>query len=482
MRMKNSYLCFICIASLIFIGAISKWLTFMSLVGSCFCAVIISQKHSHTSICKGIIFLLIIQNLCIGLGAHLLANRDNSLKLLTQIPFMVITIIWILKCVIGMRRKLDKDQIYFVAFLLCIFLAFLINHGNVQAVLVTLRNLMVFYMVYGIGRKAILSVEEIRDINKFIILCSLVLSLLGFIIMVGGYPLYRALGIHEVYIAKAAGFAEGGLDGRFYTSLFSTKSYIRMGSILYEPINLSYMLAIGLICATLNNPWKNIKKLLSIAVIGTGLLLTFGKGGYIIAGLTFMFIFAEKTFKRLFKRIGKKTYSLFIILLACICVYTFVQYYISHIGLAVLNHIFGIQKTFANVLKQPWGYGMGTGGNAAFSVGNSTSDWLSSGGETALMSFMYQIGVQGVLFLLLIFIQISRKLVLRKTLFERAFFFIPYILLFVSLMQDNTFTPQCITLYMMMLGGLSNVDLSLSSQKWEEHYNVIKLRNDIGLQ
>lgn len=465
MNVKKSYFYFICIATFILIGAANKWLTPIAVIGSGLCAIIISQQHRDITICKGIILLLIVQNLCIGLGSHFIGNTDSSLKLLTQIPFMVILIIWFLCCVITNVRNLDKLQMYFVYLLLSIVLGFIIGRGNIQAVLVNVRNLTVFFMIYEIGGKMISNEYEIRVINKFIVICALALSILGFIIMAGGYPMYRALGIHEVYIAKGAGFTEGGLDGRFYTSLFSDTSYIRMGSIIYEPINLSYFLAAGLICATFNNPWQNNKKLLSILIIGIGLFLTYGKGGYMIVGLTFAFVLAEKMFKWLSKRIGKKTYSLFIILVASICVYIFVQYYVSHIGLAVLNHIFGIQNTFANVLRRPWGYGLGTGGNAAFSVGNSTNDWLSSGGETALMSFMYQIGLQGVLFLILILVEISKKIILRKTIFERAFFFIPYILLFVSLMQDNTFTPQCIAPYMLILGGLSNVNLALQSRK-----------------
>ena len=465
MKVKETYLFFIFIALQIFIGATNKWLTFITFLGSVLCAIIISQKRNNIAICKGIILLLIVQNLCIGLGAHLTENSDSSLKLLTQIPFVVIAIIWFLDCEVKKKHEVYKLRAYFIALLLCIVLAYLINRGNIQAVLVNVRNLTAFFMIYEIGGKMISNEYEFRVINKFIVICALALSILGFIIMAGGYPMYRALGIHEVYIAKAAGFTEGGLDGRFYTSLFSDTSYIRMGSIIYEPINLSYFLAAGLICATFNNPWQNNKKLLSILIIGIGLFLTYGKGGYMIAGLTFAFVLAEKMFKWLSKRTGKKLYSLFIILVASICVYIFVQYYASHIGLAVLNHVFGIQNTFANVLRRPWGYGLGTGGNAAFSVGNSTNDWLSSGGETALMSFMYQIGLQGVLFLILILVEISKKIILRKTIFERAFFFIQYILLFVSLMQDNTFTPQCIAPYMLILGGLSNVNLALQSRK-----------------
>lgn len=465
MKAKKSYLFFICIALLILIGAVSKWLTIIALIGSAICAILISCEHKNATICKGIILLLVVQNLCIGLGAHFVGNKDSSIKMLTQIPFMVILIIWFLCCVLANSRKLDKLQIYFFFLLSSIALAFLIGRGNIQAVLVNVRNLTVFFMIYEIGERMISNEYEFRVINKFIIISALVLSILGFLIMAGGYPMYKALGIHEVYIAKGAGFTEGGLDGRFYTSLFSNYSYIRMGSIMYEPINLSYFLAIGLICAILNNPWNNLKKTLSVIIIGIGFILTYGKGGYMIVGLTLAFVLAEKMFKWFSKRIGKKSYSLLIILVASVCVYIFVQYYVSHIGLAVLNHIFGIQNTWINVLKRPWGHGLGTGGNAAFSVGNSKSDWLSSGGESALMSFMYQVGIQGVLFIILILVEISKKIVLRKTIFERAFFFIPYILLFVSLMQDNTFTPQCIAPYMLLLGGLSNVNLVLQNRK-----------------
>ena len=132
----------------------------------------------------------------------------------------------------------------------------------------------------------------------------------------------------------------------------------------------------------------------------------------------------------------------------------------KYIGAAIRPHIWGIQNTWENVLARPWGHGLGTGGNAAQILGGANSeDWFGSGGETALMSYAYQIGLQGVLcFILCVF-----STAVQKANEFTPFFYIPIILVGVSLMQDNTFTPQCITAFMLLQGGVNKVLLSHSS-------------------
>ena len=461
MRIKHTYFLFICICMLIVLGATNALLTFVSMFMSFIVAMIIAtQKDKSVEICKGILLLLFMQNFCIGIGAHFFGNQSDSLKLLTQIPFMTIAIIWVFKCLLKYdTSKTNRERKIFYVLLIIIFFSLLIGRGTVQSILVTVRNLTVFYMAYEIGIYCISSDNEKEELVKYTIDSAVLLSIIGIPMMLGGYELYRFFGIHEIYIAKAAGFAEGSLDGRFYTSLFSNRNFIRMGSIVFEPINLAYILALGLLCALYYNTYRGFYKYLSLIVIGIGLIFTFGKGGYMIVGLVICFITAEKMFNSISKLIGRKVFTTLLIITSSVCLYLFVDYYAVNYGLAVLNHIWGIQNTFVNVLKRPWGYGLGTGGNVAFALGGSTNDWLSSGGETALMSFMYQIGIQGVFVIIILFGKISRRFIRRRTVFEKVLLYLPAILLFTALMQDNTFTPQCIVPYMIMIGAFSNIDV-----------------------
>ncbi|WP_332058684.1 glycosyltransferase family 2 protein [Streptococcus thermophilus] len=77
--------------------------------------------------------------------------------------------------------------------------------------------------------------------------------------------------------------------------------------------------------------------------------------------------------------------------------------------------------------------------------------------ETALLSFVHQIGVQGAIALICIFYFMSKEVlekVQKNSQFKNRFlFYVPMILIFVSIYQANTYTPQCITLLMITLGG-----------------------------
>ncbi len=331
--------------------------------------------------------------------------------------------------------------------------------GTIQSVAISIRNLTVFYMAYEIGAECCGTSQDRKILLKHIIICGCVLCILGLLIHAGGYSLYRCMGIHEVYIAKAAPFTKGSFDGRFYTSLFSNKSYVRMGSILYEPINLAYFMANSFICAIFENQWKGMKRGASILCIGLGLILSFGKGGYIISILGVGCYVAEEILGFVRKKVGKKAVSLLIMGNVLLAMIIFVNWYVSHIGLAVLNHIYGITKTWTNVLEHPMGFGLGTGGNAAQVLGKGIDDWFGTGGETAYMSFMYQIGIQGMIFFTILLSGIAFDMKLRQSKLERVFFYMPFILLTVSLLQDNTFTPQCIVPFMLVQGALCDYRL-----------------------
>ena len=77
--------------------------------------------------------------------------------------------------------------------------------------------------------------------------------------------------------------------------------------------------------------------------------------------------------------------------------------------------------------------------------------------ETTLLSFVHQIGVQGAIALICIFYFMSKEVlekVQKNSQFKNRFlFYVPMILIFVSIYQANTYTPQCITLLVITLGG-----------------------------
>lgn len=466
-KIKKTSIIFIGIAILIFIGAMNKYLTYAALASAVICAIGILDNNEgrfNPAICNGILFLLIAQNFCIGMGAHITGNTDSSLKLLTQIPFLVVAIIWFYGFFVQKEKAVDRKIVYsFYILLTCIVFSCFMGRGGFQSAMVSARNMTIFFMAYEMGARNLVTDEKMKKTVRFMVISGILLTLIGLIIQLGGYELYKRMGIHEVYIAKAAAFGKGSLDGRFYTSLFRNVSYVRMGSLYYEPVNLAYYLAMSFLCALYKNPWHSIgMRIGSISIIGFGLIATFGKGGYMIVGVTIICVSLETFFKKIKDlQLIKNILPKIIVIVSATMVVIFVLFYVKHIGLAVMNHIWGIQQTWENVLKQPIGYGLGTGGNAAYALGGLSSSWFAAGGETALMSFMYQIGMQGVFAFVLCFVYMSKSRSIRKTKFEKMFYYIPFIILGVSLLQDNTYTPQCIIPFMLLQGATG----STSKQK-----------------
>ena len=456
--MKRTQLYFYVIIALMLLGATSKRLTLIAVMASAFMALVISSENlekSNEHICKGIVLLLLMQNVCIGIGAHMFHNTDSSLQYLTQIPFISTFVIWAVTCSKKLNvLSLKSPDTWFVILLFFIMLSISFGFGGFASSAVSIRNLTVFFMAYCIGRKNITSKASMKRMIRYLALCGISVTLIGIVIMAGGYALYRNLGIHEVYIAKASPFPLNQLGGRFYTSLFSGRSLFRMGSIYYEPVNMGYFLSCCLLCCICDKSWgSRINRIIAISIIGLGLILTFGKGGYLITAVGIACVFIDslviKKKDNSKSRVERNTVIIIMIIAAVFAL----NIYMNRYGYAVWTHIWAIQRTFRSIMMHPFGYGLGMGGNAAHVFSQSAGDWLSTGGETALLSFMFQIGVQGVIALIGCFVAMSHCQSKTGSGIYKLFIYLPYILIGVSIMQDNTFTPQCIIPFMIMQGG-----------------------------
>lgn len=473
MLVEPGYL-YIGILFIIFLGSIAKPMTILALVAATlWTGLILRLKKGKNSagLCNSILLVLSLQNFAIGMGAHMAENTDRSLKLLTQIPFMTVTFIWLCDCLCK-RKVIDKPRRWFLLLIICILISCIVGFGGVQSALINVRNMTSFFMFYEIGKRNIVTSHDTKKFLKFALKLACFLLGAGIILLIGGYGLYRVIGIHEVYIAKSAPFGEGNFDGRFYTSFFSNRSYIRMGSLFYEPINIAYYFSFCFLMSIYANPWHDkLARILSTILMAVALLLSGGKGGWMIALLGICCITGERMMRLFFRQ--TKLRKCAVIWIGIIGTFMFVEFYISHYGLAVLNHIWGITNTWKNVMIKPYGYGLGTGGNAAQVLSSTAGDWLSSGGETALLSYIYQIGIQGGL--AFIMTVLSTKAEKQKTKPNKGIsiaFYIPFILLGVSIMQDNTFTPQCIASFMMFQGAMSRKKLYLGEKDDQSYCDV----------
>lgn len=466
-KISKNYLLFLVLAILIFCGAFNKTLTFISIIMSFIISYIIAKKSYKTkdyTVCVGIICMLVFQNFLIGTGAHIASNSDLSLKYLTQIPFITIFTIWIniiLSYISEGKFHFEKSKTWFVLLLCCIAFAMVINRGNIQSMLINIRNLTVFFMAYEIAKEYIDTKEKMNRLITSIMQISIFLLLCGIILLIFGYDLYKIIGIDEVFIAKGSTLTGGKLDNRFYTTLISRK-LLRMGSLYYEPVNLAYFFSLSFLVSVFFYKNKGRKLLIILNLIG--LILTFGKGGYLLTGICIgVVILFYAVRKILFRTKSRKILKVCCLLIVLAAIF-FSLYYYKNIGAASSPHFWAVARTWKSVLKKPYGYGLGTGGNMSliFNTGSSVasydSNWLSTGGETALMSFMYQIGIQGAFCLIMCMLHLAPKINSNSKPIYIITYFMPIALLGISLLQDNTFTPQCIVTFMMIIGAVKSLN------------------------
>ena len=458
MKVSKNFMIYLLVIIVMFIGAISPLFSYASIV----LAILIGLKLGEIAIkypncvhCKGILLLLVFQNFALGLGAHLNNNMESSLSLVTQIPFIIIAMEWIV-LIVSKRRLISESKKHrriFYILLVLILLSILIGRGKLQAMLINIRNLTVFFMSYEIALLNITSKENFLKFEKFSFKLGVIVLIVGIILLMGGYGLYEIIGVKEVYVAKGSPLLNNKLDDRFTTSLVS-HNFNRMGSLFYEPVNLGYFFS-ALTISSFFSEWtfKRSKKNICFCLMLLGLVLSFGKGGYMVTIAAFGYVIMQRLFAFLRKKIGKKTLRNGLIGVVIIIVTCFSIYYYKNIGAAASPHFWGIIQTWKSVVSRPYGYGLGTGGNASLIYGSNNS-WYASGGETQLMSFIYQIGFQGglVFAICVVMTKLSSKLNLKKG--DEVFIVLPFILLGMSLLQDNTFTPQCIVLFMFLQAGV----------------------------
>lgn len=137
MLIGQSYL-YTGILLIIFLGAMSRPMTYLALLVSIlWTAMVLHVRHGKKSadLCNAIVLVLSLQNFAIGLGAHIAGNTNDSLKLLTQIPFMTVAIIWVIDCFFKKRRLIRHANSllsYFFSFLYPAFLALAVYNQHLS--------------------------------------------------------------------------------------------------------------------------------------------------------------------------------------------------------------------------------------------------------------------------------------------------------------------------------------------------------------
>ncbi len=451
-----------------------------------FFLVILGFNRRKERIPKICVVLLLFQNMTLGVLAHLFEYSAADLAFLTQIPFIflvvafVITMLWRWQAGAGLFLKLEGWA--FLALAVLLLMQVLVSSGGFSAKIVGLRNYTTFFLAYWIGKTCLSGKQELLKFFRFFVFACVIVVLVGLVMNGMSFSMWESIGLREVYIAKRDVIVGDKFPARFYTDFLGYNVH-RMASLYYEPVNLAYFLGAGFLTAV-GSPWTKSRLLKAIAaiIIGGGLFLTFGKGGILITGIALfgLYIFIQI---RMIKRGEERRIKNILLVMLIPLIYFAGSYYVMHYNASTNPHFIGIVSTWESVLKQPWGYGLGNGGNASFMFdgmeGASYWDvyytWLASGGETALMSFIYQMGLHSFVVFFLCFHGMATRVSKGKGMepFRYMMMMLPYILLGVSIYQENTYTPQCIVPFMLMIGGMAGYDESQSELALDGDRNIV---------
>lgn len=445
---KEENLYIICILFILFVSATNKLLIYLGsvvLIITFFLINLIKLPYKNSFIPKLSICLLLFQNFCIGLGAHFGGNFSDSLSTLTQIPslFVIITSMFLF-----VNKKLNKLDIVFLFFFIYVLLFLFIGNGVLSAELVYVRNFLIFYFGFKIGYSYLNSEKLLNQYINFFIKVCIIAAIFGLMCMIIGKSIYLNIGVLEVYKAKKYTAYVDGLPGNFRT-LVNSIWVNRLASFYYDPVNFSYFMGLGVILAAVT------KKKIIFIVLLMAEIFTFGKGGILLCLLTLVCLYSHKFFKKLNSKHAKRL-ILFLIIFGVLGLVFFINTFFAD-SFGTFMHFYGIVTAIPYVLSNPLGHGLGTAGNIVRSISDNGVYEIS---ETGLLNMAYQIGIIGVIFIIIILLEISKKAlkVNRLNLNNRSIIaiYIPFLIIIVSIFQENTFTPQCIIPYMILVGGICN--------------------------
>ena len=428
---------------------------FLTLFGVLFCLIYFSYinfyalKNKSNIIPKIIIILLVLQNVGIGIGAHITGNSSSTLSLVSQIPsmFIIIASIFVL-----LKRDFVKTDILFGLYLIMLIVFVFIGDGIWGVKAVYLRNFTIFYPAYIIGA-FYLKDKAVRDeFISFVLKLAVCAGIFGIIGMIIGKPFYQLIGVNEVYIAKKSASFVNGLPGNFIT-LFGSKWVNRMASFYYEPVNFSYFMSFAVISAAASQKWKSFTFLFICEI------LTFGKGGLLVMMASAVCIAVHLILKGLFPKLTLKNIKNIILIGmtgGVVLVAIIFYFFLTDIFGGYL-HFYGIITGVEAILKWPLGHGLGSAGNIVRNFeGYGTFD-IS---ETGLVNMGYQIGLLGILIFIVFLIILSWKAFKNysesnsdKGYLGILYIYMPVILMLVFIFQENTFTPQCVVSYMLIQGS-----------------------------
>lgn len=445
------------VASMVFININSKPLFIATIfINYLVPFIIFSYYGSQVCLIMFMSLIYVFQNTYLGLGLNF-ANNINYDNISLAIASSSLFGIMILGIYFVQNRSLKKTfkykhEKYGLALIIVSIIYIGVGGINLSSALAYERNILLMVLIPIIGR--LMAKDHLDTLIRYIFIVSMIIVIFGvignFLSIHTWYDFFHADAIIEAKV-NTPGSLNGYLKPGFWTTTVFKIQVNRMVSFFYEPVNLAYFLAVAMILAF------SFKNVMLTVIFGVGLLLTFGKGGYIIVFITLLT-------GGLLKEVRTKKVYFWIIIVVISVVSVFSILYIKFFPGATLPHVWGIQSIPNNLISSPLGHGLSAGGNfASIYEGSSLYSTMDTGSESGIGTLVYKMGLPGIILILCYFIYFGQAL-FQQFLDSKGKYKGLYLLtsgMIISLLigmvfQENAMGPQANHLLLLVCGACLN--------------------------
>lgn len=368
---------------------------------------------------KILLFLIVFQNFSLIILSNFLdSTAIFSLMICKDVCAFAALIVYF------MKYKFRKIKITAIDFLIIAFISmnvlylFFFHSSNLFAQLVSLKENIMLYIFYFLGRYLPLGQNQLNKTVKVLINFSIFIAVFGFIERFFlGDQFWISLGIHE--LARDQKVFDIFLFGEYGKEIASPMFYFvgnlslrRMASIFAQPPLTAHFLALPFLILLFHPKIytkDKIKIQITMMLIGLAIVLTIGRGGILIVLIGIIFKYFKKSHR-------KTALAIILLLLLIFGVNSMSHYFNLEYGIFTLKHgggrhVGGLMMALAS-LTYPFGHGLASGGEKASWYGNEEARYMSYW-ESYVGSLGYQMGILGlVLFIsinLLIFFRLFFK-------------------------------------------------------------------------
>lgn len=340
------------------------------------------------------IFVL-FQNFILVIISRFISDKVFNLIIISKEIIIYCTIIVYGFKYIIKKNKNKLDKLSIIAMIVFTTYTLFYSKNNFKSSIASYRQIIIPFLFYIYGNILIINKRELVKFLKTYTRIFIFTCFVGLIIYFANDYFWTNIGISEYLNHKGFPLINRnifGLPRSFYSHDFINifgVSLKRIASTLVDPVIYSQLVAIVLLYSIFVKEMFNnyIFKYFVIILLTVTLILTFGKGGFVIFYFGFTFCMYNLTNR-------KKTSKLMLvfgILLFIIVISTS-----GNSGTSIEAHLNGFTENFKFLLTHPLGNGIGINGNFALKYGSADVELIGET-ESFIGKIIVETGICGIL-------------------------------------------------------------------------------------